>query len=92
MEIQSSTSYDSLFRANESRVEAANEAKTYPHPPASPLAVPSEMARAQVNQASMYPALMSPSSDGLFTIGSVTVRPAGAGMIQSGAGFSSWGF
>lgn len=87
----SAVSGDRLIIENQRRLEVRNEMSEYPAPPASVLAVPAETARAQANVLSMVPAMMAPTPDGIFTIGSVAVKTNATTQINS-TGISSWGF
>jgi hypothetical protein len=64
------------------------EKQATPAPPAAPLAVPVETARAEVNAASLTNALMVPTHDAIYGIGGIGVK-----LARNIASVSStWGF
>ena len=84
---------DHYFSISQNRLEQNTAIQSDTPAPASALAVPIETARAQVNASFFMIAMMRPTSDGIFVVGSVSVRPVsqvkGIAAIQP---MSSWRF
>lgn len=93
-EVGSVTTVDAAVQVNSFRIRTETAQKDLPPAPASALALPIDTARAEVNMLAMAPAMLAPTADGLFVIGSVGVKaPSSAALARiRSLGSSSWGF
>ena len=79
-----------VIQAAENKFEIRAVEKDLPPAPGSVLAVPAETARAELNNASAVYAMMSPTLDGIYSIGGTSVkigRPVKTATIAGGWGF-----
>lgn len=83
---------DGLLQSSQTRLEVRVSEKSQTAAPASSLAVPTETARAEVNSAALMTAMMMPTQDGIFSIGSVAVKIGSAIKSVTKASWSYWGF
>lgn len=85
-------SVNALYVINWVRLDRTIDESRLPPAPATALAVPTETARNEVNQAAAMPALIAPTRDGIFAIGPTAVKVGDTIAISGARSFNSWGF